>query len=273
MTIAAGFPYHGGILLCADTQHEGGATKSYSAKIGLFECPAGKVGYAYSGNTNFAVAAVQQCSYELKNVSQPKDIFAALERVAGKQYRKTVYGHPDRKTDWSVPYSLLFAIWQKDTRSWLCATHETTLRNVLDFECIGLGADLAYYLISPTYTHYLSENNAIYLASYMLNRVTKYVPSCGGPLNILVLRHNGTYEFLKPFKSAGIAESSEDFEIRSRRLFFGAADLDFPDHMFEFEIESFAKWMRSKRAEFRAANQPDPEPTTADPSPPQPSQD
>ena len=38
MTIAAGFIHADGILLCSDTQMEGGAIKFQAPKIGMFEC-------------------------------------------------------------------------------------------------------------------------------------------------------------------------------------------------------------------------------------------
>jgi 20S proteasome alpha/beta subunit len=263
MTIAAGFPYQGGILLCADTQHEGGATKLFSAKIGLIDCPVGKIGFAYAGNAAFAVSAIQKCSTKMRNVSKLDRMVPGLEEVIAREYRRTVYAHPDRNSDWQIPYSLLFAVWRKDSQSWLFATHETTLRNVLEFQCIGIGSDVANYLIAPTYTNYLSEANAIYLATFMLSQVSLYVPGCGGPLHILVLRDNGVAEFIGPGKIAAIAESTKEFEFRSQRLLYSSLNQDMPDFMFDQEVKAFGGWIGKRRAEFRKATVQHPQPTTS----------
>jgi hypothetical protein len=169
MTIAGGFPCQGGVLLCADTQHEGGATKTCSAKVRLSNCRTGKVAYAYAGHTPFAISAIQKCTREIKKVLNPEDIVPKLEDVIDAEYKRTVYAHPDRNSDWQIQDSLLFAIWNKGSQSWLYSAHETSLQNVLTFECFGIGMDVANYLIKPTYNDYLSEADAVYMATFVLS--------------------------------------------------------------------------------------------------------
>ena len=112
----------------------------------------------------------------MRTVSDPDKMVPELEKLLAGQYRRTVYAHPDRQSDWSLPYLFLLAVWPRGANSWLFATYETTIRNVLEPECIGLGKDLASYLLGPFNAANLSEGQAIYLANYVISRVTGHVP-------------------------------------------------------------------------------------------------
>ena len=272
MTIAAGFPYQGGVLLCADTQHETPGSKVYAAKIGIFECPVGKVGFAYAGNTEFSVAAIQKCSAALKKINSPEEMVPRMEEVLDRQYRRTVFAHPDN-TNGALWYRLLFSIWRKDSfQSWLFSTYETTCRNSVDFECIGAGSDLANYFFRAGHSSLMSEQNAVALAAYMLSQVAGSsnragaVPGCGGPSFILLLRNNGSSEFRNPEE---IFDFAAEFDSRSHGLYVDSLS-DLPDLMFDRTIEAFIRWLRSKRAAIKA-KQPDLQSPTPDPSAPQPS--
>jgi len=270
MTIAAGFSYQGGILLCADTQHEAGAAKTYSAKIGMIHCPFGDIGYAYAGHTEFALSAKEHCAKKLKTISDPDRVIPELERILAREYRKTVYTHPDRLTDGMIQYSLLFSVRTKTSETWLYSAHETALHEEPEVKCIGLGSDVANSIMRSTYTPHLTEAQAIYLATYALSQVCKYVPGCGGPLHILVLRSNGTSDFISPHKIAAIQAATEDFEVRAQRLLYAALNQQMPDNAFEQEVKSFGGWLGKRRTEFRKATVQYPQPTTAAQLPPQP---
>lgn len=252
MTIAAGFVNQDGVLLCADTEQEHGSTKFYSPKIGSFPCAAGMIGFAFAGNSAFSLSAIQKCSDHLKNISNPDDVVQELEKVLDRQYRKMVYAHPGRLSDWNIPYWLLLCFYALGREPSLFVTHETTMRPVLDFECVGIGKDLAHYLVSTTYTTSLSEDNTIRLASYMMNRVKNYVPGCGGPSTFLVIRKNGEVKSVNSQEATQVDEVAEEFDHAARALFFAATDSNLPDSEFEREANAFTSWMMSYRQFWRA---------------------
>ena len=98
MTIAAGLLHRDGVLLCADTEQTGWAMKLHAAKLGHFAHPAGKVAWAYAGNVNFAVSAIQKCRRRLE-AAAPTDTLGELEAVLDEEYRRNVLSHPGYATD------------------------------------------------------------------------------------------------------------------------------------------------------------------------------
>src|SRR5689334_18082767 len=87
MTIAAGFVCRDSVLLCADTEYRGWATKSHHAKIGSFDCPGGQVAFALAGNTAFAWSAIQKLKKRLE-ATPPSETITIAERVLEKEYRR-----------------------------------------------------------------------------------------------------------------------------------------------------------------------------------------
>lgn len=258
--------------------------KVYRPKMGRIAIPRATLAFAFAGNSAFATTAVQKCAAYLSTLSATEDPVAAIERVLDRQYRKTVHAHPDRTTDWNIPYWLLLAIWLpgKPVAS-LFATQDTTLRSLITFEAIGIGKELAHYLVGPTYHPFMEEPEAIRLASYMLTRIKSYVPGCGGASDFLVLRNDGDCQFVSSPEIEQVEQASEEFDRQSRALFFSAADNQLSDADFEMKLFEFAQWMKGKRyvwremkrfyesIGFNPAAQPSPQYPTPDPSLPQPS--
>lgn len=105
-TTIAGFVYKDGILLCSDTQQEGGAIKIHASKIGLFECLAGKFAFAFAGNVRFAISAIQQCRQALHEVEADAAV-STLRDVLEREYQRVVYQHPDNEKDYgAIAYQL-----------------------------------------------------------------------------------------------------------------------------------------------------------------------
>jgi hypothetical protein len=89
MTIAAGFVYRNGALLCADTEVSGWSMTVYASKLMHFSCPGGKIGMAYAGNSGFAISTMQKCERRLQDVPA-QDTLREIERIVDREYRKTV---------------------------------------------------------------------------------------------------------------------------------------------------------------------------------------
>jgi hypothetical protein len=260
MTIAAALAYDGGVLLCAETQMEAGALKIHAPKVGSFECPGGRLGFAMAGNANFAISAIQKCSNKLKN-GPPNEIIQKLESALESEYRRVVFGHPNYKTDWTLAYWFLIAFWSSsDNKVWLFATEENTLRSAnAVYECIGIGKDLAHYLLAtPSTTPKMNEQRAVLLAAYMLARVKDHVPGCGGASHILLLRNDGSFDLIDPFAFDLIARQSGIYEWGARELLFAAIDNNVTDEQFEQHISIFSANARHIRRSWQQNQAKDP---------------
>jgi hypothetical protein len=130
MSIAAGFLHGGGVLLCADTEHSTSDMKIHAPKIGYFECPLGKVGYAYAGNAALALACIQKCQRRLQSVA-PDEAFSELERTLDKEYRRNVFSHPNLVYEPTLHYQFLIAIQSALQPLTLYVTDKTTIPHII----------------------------------------------------------------------------------------------------------------------------------------------
>ncbi|MBV9762597.1 MAG: hypothetical protein JO340_18700 [Acidobacteriaceae bacterium] len=250
MTIAAALSYEGGALLCSDTQYEEGASKTHGPKIGHFVCPGGRIGFAMAGNAAFATSAIQKASKRVRK-AKPEHVLEELEDGLEAEYRRVVLAHPDHKSDWTLPYWFIISYWSaSENKTWLFATQETTLRALhAGYECIGIGKDLATYLLAPSFvTGIQSEADALIIAAYMLARVKNSVSGCGGSSQLLVMRNDGTFELVDSFPLDRFAFNSGWYDFNARQLLIAATHRDLTTEQFEHHINILAASARHVRA-------------------------
>jgi 20S proteasome alpha/beta subunit len=190
MTIAAGFVHKDGVLLCSDTQQEGGAIKIHSPKIGVFNCPGGKLGFALAGNVRFAISTIQTCAQQLRQ-TEASNTISVLEAVLDREYRRLVYQHPDYGKDESIPYWLLISFWssQSNTTSLFMTEGHALVSSFESFQAIGSGFELATVLARPFIYDEMKEEESLILAAYVLARVKDNVPGCGGDSQFVSMKN------------------------------------------------------------------------------------
>ena len=261
MTIAAGFCYRGGVLLCADTEQTGWAMKLYAAKIFNFDYPGGKIGFAYAGNTGLAISAIQKCQRRLMT-TDGNDVFTEVERVVDREYRKNVLSHPD-SSQAGLDYQLLVSISPHMGNATLWTTLRTAIRQVNTYECIGVGEHLAHYLLRPDFSAGMDERQLLVLATYMLASVKTFVPNCGGISHFLWLRNGGmtgeTYSTaavgLEPKTSTEWLEKhARVYDMYARNILFQLANPDISDADFESNLKMFGGKVAELRRNFRESN-------------------
>jgi 20S proteasome alpha/beta subunit len=193
MTIAAGFLYSGGVLLCADSQFTVGPSKIDGLKVGHFDASWGKVVCALVGNVDYAAAAFQACEREKEKIKTKRDPRAAIEETLSAFYERHVFGHPSYE-DGDVEYSLFLGIRQNGQPAKLYRTQETVFRELKAFDCAGSGEDVARDLLRPLYRSGMSRSQAVALASYVVSHAKHHVQYCGGPTLIRALDNDGNVE-------------------------------------------------------------------------------
>jgi hypothetical protein len=130
MTAAAGFAYHDGIVLCADTLLSGGIVSRHVSKIGGFRFSDGVALFAIAGHTDMAEAAVQQCEDPLREYSgnprKRSQIANIIRGALGAEYKTHVIGNGYEGT--TKDYAIIVALHSEVDGLGLYATASTQLK-------------------------------------------------------------------------------------------------------------------------------------------------
>jgi len=218
MTIAAGFVYGQGVLLCADSQFTIGDAKMDGSKLGSFTAPWGTVICTFAGNIDYAAGAFQRCERNLSGHIKGQPL-TVLEDTLGDYYTEHVFEHPDR-ADGEYDYNLLLAVKLKtEKRTQLYGTYDTVLREIAVFSCTGIGELLGNGTLRFLYRPGMKENEATALAAYMLASVKRNIQYCGGRSVIYVLRNDGSTEDLSSKRLALFTESVSGWFVNQAEQF------------------------------------------------------
>jgi 20S proteasome alpha/beta subunit len=262
MTIAAGFVYRNGVLLCADTEMTGFDMTLHASKMMQFDYPDGKIAAAYAGGGTFATSALQKLKRKLQQV-QAGDTLREIEKVLDHEYRRLVLSHPDHTTDGSLGYELLLAICPKQQPAALYVTHQTAIRQEFAYDCIGSGEALAHYLIRPSFGMGMDERRITSLAAFTLAGVKDYVPGCGGLSEFVFIRNDGIMGQFFSKASIGITPRTstewleahaKEYELISRQLLFALPNPDISDDDFEKNVGLFRDRALDLRRRWRQSN-------------------
>jgi len=268
MTIAAGFLYDGGVLLCSDTQMESSAALTHGPKIGAFDFVGGKAAITFSGNVRSAEVTVQKFAKVLRRLKGHEDLIAEFESTLDTEYDRLVYRHPDYRTnnEFDLHYSLVFAVWFRDLNStYLFETDQTRIVAVnTSYRCTGKGRDLADYLVAPLSSADMTEGEALVLAAYMLGQVKAGVSGCGGWSHFRTLRHDGTGELVADRVLTEVERLGSTHDAEARRLLFAMTK---SGSEFEDQLGRFAFSTRAVQGYWRSLSREGslhPQPTTTD---------
>ncbi len=264
MTIAAGFHFAHGILLCADTQHTvPSMMKLNASKIVRQDLTArggGQLVFALSGTVAYAHMAIDHCTRAILE-KPPRErtgggLRVALEEAIENFYQHHMYPHPRYGYNDGPMLQLLIAARSDiDSTLALYATSETAVTEVIDYECVGAGAFLSNYLIPTLFRHSrMGLNDAGNIAIHVLRETKLYVDSCGGGSEFVVLDKDGKMSKVGHYDIAQGEALSEGFSTAVRRLLVVSADLETTTQKLreEFDmaftiIEAFRNGEKEKR--------------------------
>jgi 20S proteasome alpha/beta subunit len=193
MTIALGFLYSGGVLVCADNQFTAGAAKLEGQKTSAFSASWGNVICAFAGNADYAAAAFMECEHLKETKDFKKDPVQALREVLERRYKSNVFGHPDYATG-DYWYSLLIGIHQngKPNPS-LYKTADGTLRPLSACECIGIGEQFGRDVAKLLYSFKMDHARAVFTASYVLSHASARAQYVGDKFMFRGLNRDGSF--------------------------------------------------------------------------------
>ena len=204
MTIAAGFLYQGGLLLCADTQATG-AYKIQGSKVLPNDYDDGTVTvFATGGQVSYARMGVQLIEAAIGGIGPTCRTLAAIEGTLINElyslFVKHLYLHPSWQINTDLHVQYLIGVWSgADKQLALFKTEDTAVERLYGYDCIGSGADLAHYLIRPIYPRRPTKDAPITatldevkeLAFNSLDRVKGHNPYCGGNTTWMTLSNTG----------------------------------------------------------------------------------
>ena len=207
VTIAVGFLYDEGLLLCADTQFTG-QIKLIGSKI---------LSRAYDDGSKSAFVVVGHARYARMCVNLIEDSIADLgagARTLRKMHRRVItylkYIHQEHlfkhPTGGEIKVQFLIGLWSaKDKALAFIGTEETAVTRMYGYDCLGSGETLAHHYIRHKYRRVTSitqkpkhtEKEVRRLAMEALHEVKNYDPYCGGDSECLTLTNTGQMSFVR----------------------------------------------------------------------------
>ena len=168
--------------------------KTRESKIGKGEFPGGRIAFTFTGHARKAQSAIDACTSRLRNPKSGDDVFAALEQVLEVQYRRLVHKDPGYGKDGSLDYWLILSVWiELRNRTFLWATSNVSLYEpTADYSFAGIGLELGYYIATPAFNSEMSEEETLFLAVYMMARVSDNAHGVGGMSHYLSMHHDGS---------------------------------------------------------------------------------
>ncbi len=194
MTIVAGFPGPGFVVLAADSEEGGGLTKSSVHKIALIDKGDSKVLIGGAGHGDFIDLAVQHADEQIAPKSDLKTIRVKLERIVTDIYSQRIESYPEHQRE-QCEFHLLCALWSqreagKSPQLIRVGRAVSLIRRAP--EAIGIGTYLARYLMATLGIEGHDVYKAVRLAIYVIAQAKKYVAQCGGQTQVVVLSNDGT---------------------------------------------------------------------------------
>jgi 20S proteasome alpha/beta subunit len=240
VTIAAGFHFNGGVLLCADSQLSyGAALKERGQKLFSFNLdplPA-KIGFGIAGSVPHAKEAIRKITTDLSDIADPsvvtlRKVVETIEETLSKYYKAKIYTHPKYgMAEGSPDFWLLMTIWtERDGVSLFC-NQEDALTGVNDFEAFGSGWYLFRYITAANYANRMEIEPLLILATHALKQVKNTDPNCGFNSEFLAFfEHNKKFSAVAEYDVAHVEDYSPQVQDAVYELFFLMANPSVIDH-------------------------------------------
>jgi hypothetical protein len=234
LTIAAGFFFSKGIVLCADSQYTAvGSTKTVGAKIfhRTFAFPSGSssLAVAFSGSVDYARMAIDELWADVATISESEFSGETVRSVLSERlrtfYTQHFYPHPYYGRN-GPSLEFLIALRSHTTQKLsLFRSSETAVVELPQFGAVGIGTLLSDYLIPISYHHAkMSLKDVTAIAVHILYQTKRYVDGCGGTSEFLVLHDDGTVGTIDRLDITLGEQFSDFYDHVLRNIFLEASD-------------------------------------------------
>jgi 20S proteasome alpha/beta subunit len=221
MTIAAGFRFDGGVLLCADSEEtRGDAVKVSVPKIEVFDKRYSKLVVTGAGDSDLLDRAFEELDRRIPARNSEVAIVQTIENLVRELYAKYVYPHPGED---KPRFELLVGFQRNGKADFVKMSNTAVVRPKLQ-QVIGYGVPHAAPLLDRWARDGMSESETVLLATWVLQQTKRYVPYCGGESRICVLRHDGRADWVPRAATLKLERYSDLFDEAIREAFFAGAD-------------------------------------------------
>ena len=192
MTIVAGFPGNGFVVLAADSEEGGGIAKSSVHKIALVDKGNCKCLIGGAGHGDFIDLAVQHAEEQIPVTGDVKTIRQRLEAIVTDIYANRIANYHEHQQD-DLSFELLCAVWsKKDGQPRLVRVRRSAALLKKTPEAIGSGTYLARYLFDTLGgSTDLNLFQAMRLLTHVIAQAKKYVSYCGGATQAVSIATDG----------------------------------------------------------------------------------
>lgn len=264
MTLALGFACQKGLVLAADSEMTAGSGRFEGEKIWYFKAPPDspdpviKVGVAGAGHLHFLKDSKEairrrlehECAERAAKGLEPISLDEAeniVREVVLETHTHHIYpiGNIFERQDYNI--WVLVGLTTKDGQR-LLSSDLTAVNPVERSQHLGMGPDLARFLISQFGDGPLTVTDAVFLSAQTLLYAEKHLSNVGGRRRIIVL-----YPF--PRSSGWVKDEQirehEEFIRRAdaalQPVLFGGTYKDVPDSEFVNRLERFKSEMMEAR--------------------------
>jgi 20S proteasome alpha/beta subunit len=249
VTIIAGFKFEEGVVLCADTQETiGEIIKNQVPKLRIEkQTQAGSnMAVAFCGATDSGPFIEKLTGLAWEEARTAKDLDNACLRI--EKTIKNVYAEfGDIFQNGRMPdATLIFGI-TMDGRSRLFEAEGPIVNEKTDYAVAGIGQYLARFLVNRLYTPFLTANQCVILAAYVLSLTKEYVEGCGGDSHVALLRDKKSSGRVHAKLVEEVTELCKFADFEGGRLMRSMADMECTDEEFKNEGTRTAKLLRSVR--------------------------
>lgn len=258
VTIAAGYLFNGGIILCADTQETVGVSKTQTPKLVLE--PRGLEGTDSSDDLMIVMAGagdgplidklIERAWGDASVATSFKEACSLVQLSIEETYRHYLgLFHPGQMPYSDVVYGVKMLGESKLFRATGPIVNERT-----EHSSVGTGYYLADFIASRMYKKQLSGPQVAILAAYILFQCKEHVDGCGGDSHIAALYNTGLSKRLDPFDVHFFSEEVEHVDSVICELLLSAPDYSLADGDYAAKltriVDNLAE-MRVKGREFR----------------------
>jgi hypothetical protein len=239
VTIAAGFRFDRGLLLCADTQYTADQ-KTYESKMFHIQHGAAHVVLILVGYEDYARRAIEMISEKVKNVPldalTKENLHNAIESGIQRMLVGHVYHRPDLGKETCPDFQFVIGVYSPIDGAFLMKTAGEVAIIVDDKVCLGSGGYLGDYLSKMYLGSKQSLNEVTAFATYFLREIKAHDLSCGGKSEVIVLWDTGG---ISPRRTQDIALAEDyatSFNEASTAMFYALADLEKSNEQIDEEM-------------------------------------
>lgn len=196
MTIAIGFRFNKGFLVCSDSMYTIGTMKTTGKKI--FRATVGdeRLVFGIAGSVPHGKMFIEKAVPRLATIPSTertkKTMRVRLENALLHFYQKHMFPHPFFQREGGPDFSLIVGTWSPIDGLDCFVTSDTATTDINDWYPTGIGQDVARLAANAMFRHpNLSLSDALMVATYVLKETKDNVAFCGGPNQFAFLKEDG----------------------------------------------------------------------------------